>query len=40
MDPMKIILAPDSFKGSLSAPQVAAAMAAGIRAVLPEAETV
>ena len=35
---MKIILAPDSFKGSLSAPQAAAAMAAGIRAVLPEAE--
>jgi glycerate kinase len=37
---MKIILAPDSFKGSLSAPQAAAAMAAGIRRVLPEAEIV
>ncbi|MBI3912174.1 MAG: glycerate kinase [Armatimonadetes bacterium] len=37
---MKILIAPDSFKGSLSSPEVAAAMAAGTRAVLPEAEPV
>ena len=35
---MRLVLAPDSFKGSLSAPQVCAAMAKGIRRVLPEAE--
>jgi glycerate kinase len=35
---MRIIVAPDSFKGSLSAAQVAAAMARGIRAVWPAAD--
>jgi glycerate kinase len=35
---MRIVLAPDSFKGSLSAPQVCAAMAEGIRRVLPQAD--
>lgn len=34
---MKIVIAPDSFKESLSAPQAAAAIAAGLRAVLPDA---
>ena len=34
---MKIVLAPDKFKGSLSAPQVCAAMAAGVRRVHPDA---
>jgi glycerate 2-kinase len=33
---MKIILAPDSFKGSLSAPEICDAMEQGIRAVLPD----
>lgn len=36
----RIIIAPDSFKESLSAPEVAAAIAAGIKRVLPRAETV
>lgn len=36
---MRIVVAPDSFKGSLRAPEVAAAMAAGIRDALPEVET-
>ena len=35
---MRVVLAPDSFKGSLSAPQVCAAMAQGIRRVVPKAE--
>jgi len=35
---MKIVLAPDKFKGSLTAPQVAEAMARGVRRVLPGAE--
>lgn len=35
---MRIVIAPDSYKGSLSARQVAEAMAAGVRRVLPEAE--
>lgn len=35
-----IIIAPDSFKESLSAPEVAVAIAAGIKRVLPEVETV
>lgn len=35
---LRILVAPDSFKGSLSAVQVAAAMARGIAAVFPEAE--
>lgn len=34
---MKIVIAPDSFKESLSAPEVAAAIAAGWRQVFPEA---
>ena len=35
---MRIIVAPDSFKGSVSALGVAEAMERGIRAVFPEAE--
>ncbi len=37
---MKIILAPDSFKGSLTAAEAAEAMAGGVKRVRPEAETV
>jgi glycerate kinase len=37
---MKIVIAPDKFKGSLAADQVAAAIAAGLRAELPAAELV
>ncbi|MEB3331920.1 MAG: glycerate kinase [Synechococcaceae cyanobacterium] len=37
---MRILLAPDSFKGSLSAPEVCEALAAGLRRVLPSAEIV
>lgn len=37
---MKIVLAPDSFKGSLSAPDVCAAMEAGARRALPGAHMV
>jgi len=37
---MNIIIAPDSFKGSLSAAEATEAIRQGIRAVLPEAETV
>lgn len=37
---MKIVLAPDSFKDSMTAAQVCGAMAAGIRRVLPQAELV
>ncbi len=37
---MKILIAPDSFKGSLTAREAAHAMATGIRAVRPDAETV
>lgn len=37
---MKIVLAPDSFKGSLTAAQVCAAMEEGIRRYLPDAEIV
>lgn len=37
---MKIILAPDSFKGNLSAAEVAAAMEKGIKRVLPRARCV
>jgi glycerate kinase len=37
---MKIVVAPDKFKGSLPATQVAAAIAAGLRAELPAAELV
>jgi len=34
----KIVLAPDSFKGSLSAPQACAALEAGLRRVWPDAD--
>ncbi len=37
---MRIILAPDSFKGSLTASQVAASMARGIKKILPQAQTI
>lgn len=37
---MRIVLAPDSFKESLTASEAVAAMAAGVAAVLPEAEVV
>lgn len=37
---MKIILAPDSFKGSLSSEEAAAAMARGIMRVAPDAELI
>ncbi len=37
---MKIILAPDSFKGSLTSMEVAEAMEAGIRRVLPDADCI
>ena len=35
---MKIVLAPNAFKGSLTAMQAASAMEQGIRAAFPEAE--
>lgn len=37
---MKVVIAPDSFKESLSAAEVAAAIAAGLREVWPQAELV
>src|SRR5580700_11829734 len=37
---MKIVIAPDKFKGSLPAAEVAAAIAAGLRAEWPAAELV
>lgn len=37
---MKIVVAPDSFKGSLTAAQAAAAMAVGVRRARPDAEVV
>lgn len=37
---LRIVLAPDSFKGSASATEVAAAMARGVRRVFPDAEVV
>jgi len=37
---MKVVVAPNSFKGSLSAPEAAAAIARGVRDVFPEAEVV
>ena len=40
LDWMKIVVAPDKFKGSLPATQVAAAIAAGLRAGRPGAEVV
>ena len=37
---MRILVAPDSFKGSLKSPAVARAMAAGVREAAPDAEVV
>lgn len=37
---MKFVLAPDSFKGTMSAATVAATMSAGIRDVFPDAECI
>jgi glycerate 2-kinase len=37
---MKIVIAPDSFKESLSAPEVSAAIAAGFREIFPDADYV
>src|SRR5579875_2803851 len=37
---MRIVVAPDKFKGSLAATEVAAAVAAGLRAELPGADLV
>src|ERR1700674_377984 len=37
---MKVVVAPNAFKGSLSAPQAAAAIARGVREVFPEPEVV
>lgn len=37
---MKIVVAPQAFKGSLPAPEVAAAMTLGLRRVLPDADIV
>ncbi|HYD66502.1 glycerate kinase [Azospirillum sp.] len=37
---MRIVVAPDSFKGSLTAAEAAAAIACGFRAVLPDADIV
>ena len=35
---MRIVIAPDSFKGSLTAVQAAEAMAAGVKRIFPQAE--
>ena len=35
---MKIVCAPDSFKGSMTAMQAARALADGVRAVVPDAQ--
>ncbi len=37
---MKVVVAPNAFKGSLSASQAAAAIARGVRAAFPEAEVI
>ncbi len=37
---MKIVVAPQAFKGSLPAPEVAAAMTLGLRRVIPDADIV
>ena len=37
---MKFVLAPDSFKGTMSAATVAATMSAGVRDVFPDAECI
>ncbi|WP_328403322.1 glycerate kinase [Nocardia sp. NBC_00403] len=36
--PRRVVIAPDKFKGSLTAPEVAAALATGIARMIPEAE--
>ncbi|MGO1295032.1 MAG: glycerate kinase, partial [Cellulosimicrobium funkei] len=38
--PLRVVVAPDSFKGSLSAADVAHAVATGVRSVVPDAEVV
>lgn len=38
MGPMRVLIAPDKFKGTLSAEEAAAAMAEGVLAVYPEAQ--
>lgn len=38
--PLRVVVAPDSFKGSLSAAEVAHAVALGVRAVVPDADVV
>lgn len=38
MRTMRVLIAPDKFKGSLTAPQAAEAMARGVRRILPNAE--
>ncbi|WP_454043096.1 glycerate kinase [Cellulosimicrobium sp. Marseille-Q8652] len=38
--PLRVVVAPDSFKGSLSAAEVAEAVAAGVRSVVPAAHVV
>src|SRR5437868_2389750 len=37
---MRVLVAPDSFKGSLKSPAAARAIAAGVRAAAPQAEVV
>ncbi|MGQ9729690.1 MAG: glycerate kinase family protein [Candidatus Zipacnadales bacterium] len=37
---MKVVIAPNPFKGSLTAPEIAQAIAQGVKAALPEAEIV
>jgi glycerate kinase len=37
---MKVVIAPNAFKGSLTAPQAAAAIARGVREALPDADVV
>lgn len=38
--PLKVVVAPNAFKGTLSAPQAAAAIARGVREVFPDADIV
>jgi len=37
---VKIVVAPNAFKGTLTAPQAAAAIARGVREVFPQAEVI
>ena len=37
---MKVVVAPNAFKGSLTAPEAAAAIARGVRQAMPDAEVV